>query len=38
MMCASSGDGVTAAASAPRVVRPDACGDLIARCLLSFLP
>src|SRR2546428_2248518 len=37
-MCASSGVGVTTPPMAPRVVRPDVCGDLMTRCLLSFFP
>src|SRR5437762_8421571 len=37
-MCASSGLGVTIPPTAPRVVRPDVCGDLVTRCLLSFFP
>src|SRR5207245_2624691 len=37
-MCASSGVGVTTPPMAPRVVRPEVCGDLMTRCLLSFFP
>src|SRR5437899_4065013 len=37
-MCASSGVGVTTPPTAPRVVRPEVCGALMTRSLLSFFP